>query len=139
MFGIGITRLTAMLARRSGYCSKDVTGSHCIAKGFKNDAGHIWFEHAEHSWHNNKCRHCSASQATLDRGEGFAPHAYAFIRTDDIKARIAEPFGGDMQFDVITDTPPSQLDDGGYGASAAQSTTCSWKRRSTLIRVMPCS
>ena len=57
--------------------------------------------------------YCGASQETLDRGEGLESHAYAFIHTDDIKARIAELFGDDMQFDVIIGNPPYQLDDGG--------------------------
>src|SRR5690606_15496290 len=46
-------------------------------------------------------------------------HAYAFIHTDDIKARMAELFGGDMQFDVIIGNPPYQFDDGGHGRSAS--------------------
>lgn len=62
---------------------------------------------------------CGASQKTLERGEGFETHAYAFIHTDNIKARIAELFGGSMQFDVIIGNPPYQLDDGGFGTSAA--------------------
>ena len=119
VFGIGITHLTSLLARRSLYCSKHADGMHSIAKGFDRDAGNIWFERMEHTWMNGKCGYCGASQKTLDRGEELESHAYAFIHTDDIKARIAELFGADMQFDVIIGNPPYQLDDGGYGTSAA--------------------
>ena len=119
VFGIGITHLTSLLARRSVYCSKHANGQHSIAKGFASDAGNIWFERMEHTWVDGKCKYCGASQKTFDRGEGLETHAYAFIHTDDIKTRIAELFGGDMQFDVIIGNPPYQLDDGGYGTSAA--------------------
>jgi site-specific DNA-methyltransferase (adenine-specific) len=119
VFGIGITQLTSLLARRSLYCSKHATGEHSVARSFANDAGNIWFERTEHSWANDKCRFCGASKETLDRGEGMETHAYAFIHTANIKARIAELFGDDMQFDVIIGNPPYQLDDGGFGTSAA--------------------
>lgn len=119
VFGIGITRLTSHLARRSVYCSKHANGEHSIARSFKSDDGNIWFERTEHTWTAGKCEHCGASQETLDRGEGLETHAYAFIHTDDIKTRIAELFGGDMHFDVIIGNPPYQLDDGGHGTSAA--------------------
>lgn len=119
VFGIGITSLTSLLARRSVYCSKHAKGKHSIAKGFANDAGNIWFERLEHTWARGKCTYCGASQETLGRGEGLETHAYAFIHTDDIKTRVPEMFGGDMQFDVIIGNPPYQLDDGGYGTSAA--------------------
>src|SRR5208283_1813921 len=79
----------------------------------------IWFERLEHTWKNGKCKYCAASQKALDRGPEFETHAYAFIHTDDIKTRVAELFGDDMQFDVIIGNPPYQLDDGGYGTSAA--------------------
>jgi len=118
VFGIGITYLTSLLARRSVYCSKHAKGTHSIAKGFASDAGNIWFERLEHTWADGKCTYCGASQKALDRGEGLESHAYAFIHTKDIKTRIAELFGGDMQFDVIIGNPPYQLDDGGFGASA---------------------
>lgn len=119
VFGIGITRLTSLLARRSVYCSKHANGTHSIAKGFHSDAGNIWFERTEHTWAAGRCKFCGAGQAALDRGEGLETHAYAFIHTDNIKARVAELFGVNMQFDVIIGNPPYQLNDGGYGTSAA--------------------
>jgi len=119
VFGIGTTYLTSLLARRSVYCSKHARGKHSIAQGFTNDAGNIWFERTEHTWHKGRCKFCGASQKTLDRGEELETHAYAFIHTDNIKTRVAELFGGDMQFDVVIGNPPYQLDDGGYGTSAA--------------------
>jgi hypothetical protein len=74
-----------------------------------DDSGNIWFERTEHTWANGKCTFCGASQAAMDRGEVLETHAYAFIHTDNIKTRIAELFGGDMQFDVIVGNPPYQL------------------------------
>jgi len=119
VFGIGITQLTSLLARRSLYCSKHANGEHSVVRGFKTDNGNIWFERTEHTWSAGKCKHCGASQETLDRGAGLETHAYAFIHTDDIKTRVAELFGGDVHFDVIIGNPPYQLDDGGHGTSAA--------------------
>ncbi len=119
VFGIGITYLTSLLARRSVYCSKHANGPHSIANGFTGDGGNIWFERTEHTWVEGKCIYCRASQRTLDRGEGLESHAYAFIHTNNIKARVTELFGDDMQFDVIIGNPPYQLDDGGFGTSAA--------------------
>src|ERR1019366_4103507 len=119
IFGIGITRLTSFLARRSLYCSKHANGPHSIATDFTSDGGNVWFERTEHTWAEGKCKFCGASQKALDRGEELETHAYAFIHADDIKIRLAEIFGGNMQFDVIVGNPPYQLDDGGFGTSAA--------------------
>ncbi|MDR6708371.1 site-specific DNA-methyltransferase (adenine-specific) [Novosphingobium sp. 1748] len=119
IFGIGITQLTAYLARRTLYCSKHANGQHSVTRGFDTDSGNIWFERVEHHWVGDKCTYCGASQGKLDKGSGMETHAYAFIHTDDIKARIAELFGGEMQFDVIIGNPPYQLEDGGFGSSAA--------------------
>ena len=114
VFGIGITELTALLARRSLYCSKWANGPHSIAKSFTTDEGNIWFERTEHSWKKGKCTFCRAPQAIFDRGNGLETHAYAFIHTEAIKAQMGELFGDDMQFDVIIGNPPYQLaSDGG--------------------------
>lgn len=114
VYGIGITRLTSLLARRSVYCSKYANGPHSIAKGFASDAGNIWFERTEHTWARNKCIHCGASQETYERGQERETYAYAFIHTADINAQIPHFFGSAMHFDVIVGNPPYQLgSDGG--------------------------
>lgn len=119
VFGIGITHLTSLLARRSVYCSKHANGEHSVAQSFARDEGNIWFQRTEHRWAHGKCAYCGASQEALDRGEGLETYAYAFIHADNIKTRVAEIFGEAMQFDVIIGNPPYQLSDGGYGTSAA--------------------
>ncbi len=83
VFGIGITYLTSLLARRSLYCNKHANGAHSIAKSFTSDDGNIWFERLEHTWAEGRCVYCGASQKTFERGEGMETHAYAFIHTDD--------------------------------------------------------
>lgn len=119
VFGIGITKLTSLLARRSLYCSKYAAGEHSVATSFVSNDGNIWFQRIEHTWVGGKCKYCGAAQQAFDRGDGLETHAYAFIHTDDIRTRITEFFGDKMQFDVIIGNPPYQLSDDGFGTSAA--------------------
>jgi site-specific DNA-methyltransferase (adenine-specific) len=119
VFGIAITQITALLARRSVYCSKYANGKHSIAKSFSNDDGNIWFKRMEHTWDGDRCKYCGAGRSIFERDEGLETHAYTFIHTDNIKTRLAEIFGANMQFDVIIGNPPYQLADDGHGASAA--------------------
>lgn len=119
VYGIGITQLTSLLARRSVYCSKDATGSHSIAKSFDRDWGNIWFERTEHTWAGDRCAYCGVGKSGYGRGDELETHAYAFIHTKNPRALLARMFGADVQFDVIIGNPPYQLDDGGAGRSAA--------------------
>jgi len=117
VFGIAITQITSLLARRSVYCSKHAGGEHSIAKALGRDDGNIWFKRIEHTWGETKCKFCGAPQAILDRGTDLENYAYAFIHTDNIKSRLAEIFGGTMQFDVIIGNPPYQMKGGAGGSS----------------------
>lgn len=117
VFGIAITHLTSLMTRRSVYCSKLANGEHSIAGGFTDDAGNVWFKRMEHTWGNTKCEFCGAPIAILDRDPELENYAYAFIHTNNIKARIAELFGGAMQFDVIIGNPPYQMKGGAGGTS----------------------
>ena len=118
IFGIGITNLTSLLARRSVYCSKHANGKYSIAESFSSDDGNIWFERTEHKWVAGNCKCCGASKKNLDRGKDLETHAYAFIHTDNIDELVTKLFGGNMQFDVIIGNPPYQLNTGGYGTQA---------------------
>jgi hypothetical protein len=119
VFGIGITQLTSLLARRSVYCSKFANSIHSIARTFSHDDGNVWFARTEHSWVNGKCKFCSASKNEHGRSEDLETHAYSFIHSDNIVNTIAELFGADMHFDVIIGNPPYQLNDGGGSGSSA--------------------
>jgi site-specific DNA-methyltransferase (adenine-specific) len=106
-----------LLARRSVYCSKYAKGKHSIAKSFSSDDGNIWFKRMEHTWGDTKCEFCGAPRAILEREAELENYAYAFIHTDNIKTRLAEIFGENMQFDVIIGNPPYQMTGGSGGTS----------------------
>ncbi len=68
---------------------------------------------------SGRCKFCGAQESAFEREVGLETHAYAFIHTDNIKARIAELFGVDMQFDVIVGNPPYQMTGASGGSSDA--------------------
>ncbi len=114
VFGIGITQLTSLLARRSVYCSKNANGIHSVARTFKTESGNIWFERTEHSWVAGKCKFCGASKGEYGRSSDLETYAYAFIHSENVRSFISSAFGGRMHFDVIIGNPPYQLgSDGG--------------------------
>jgi site-specific DNA-methyltransferase (adenine-specific) len=118
VFGIGITQLTTLLARRSVYCSKYANGIHSVARTFTSDSGNIWFQRTEHTWISGKCKFCGVNKSGYARGGDLETHAYAFLHGLSVTDEVQRMFGDQVRFDVVIGNPPYQLSTDGAGAQA---------------------
>lgn len=121
LYGAAITNLSADIARRSVYQTKNATGSGVVDVQIKNwivvfdnADGNVKFIETEHELdrHGKRCVKCRApSSLVRDQREH---HAYSFIHeTYPTKEMV------NMQFDVIVGNPPYQVGTEGHGANAS--------------------
>lgn len=108
VFGLAITELTGLMARRTLYCSKNAAGPRSVV-GMSTHSGNVWMRRIEHSYVSGRCQECGASEEQMER-ENRDNYAYAFIHEVGLEAvRKDIP----MRFDVIVGNPPYQMDDVG--------------------------
>ena len=108
LFGIGVTELTALMARRTIYCSVNSSGKYSICDGFINNEGNIRYKNILHTWNSEGlCVYCGVNRENFDRDQSLEQYAYQFIHTEEPQ----EIFN--MTFDIIVSNPPYSMKDGG--------------------------
>lgn len=108
VFGLATTELTALLSRRSVYCSKKADSKYSIATVFDKPDGNVRLPKAQHTWNaGGKCESCGANRSDYERDESLETYAYPFIHGVDLNKVF------NVKFDVILGNPPYQLGQSG--------------------------
>lgn len=106
VFAVAITEITAMMARRTLYCSKEADSEFSIVR-FNDPPGNVWHKRVEHNFdEKGRCAECGGTREQLEV-EGRDNYAYAFIHQEG-RQNIEKEIG--MKFDVIVGNPPYQMD-----------------------------
>jgi len=102
LYGIAITEITSMMARRTLYYTKDATNPlYSVVKMAEKD-GNIVFGKTVHEYKDAKCIYCGVKEGVFDDAK-LENHAYRFIHKE-----MEEEFR-EMKFDVIIGNPPYQV------------------------------
>ena len=99
LHGIAITELTAQMARRTLYYSKDASSEHSVVQ-MPTAEGNIRYQNIAHTFKNGSCVYCGAPESSARDLGSLESHAYLFIH---------EALDPSMKFDVIIGNPPYQL------------------------------
>jgi site-specific DNA-methyltransferase (adenine-specific) len=110
IFAFATEEVTALMSRRSLYCSKDASSEFSAAQ-LPTPAGNVWHRRVKHSFDaKGRCTECGGTKAQLEQ-PGRDNRAYGFIHEEGRK-QIAKEIN--MKFDVVVGNPPYQMDaDGG--------------------------
>jgi site-specific DNA-methyltransferase (adenine-specific) len=105
VFAFAITDMTAMMTRRSLYCSKDAS-SALAASPLATPEGNVWHQRIEHSYDaKGRCTECGGTKTQLEQ-PGRDNYAYGFIHKEGRQQITKET---NMKFDVIVGNPPYQM------------------------------
>lgn len=110
IFGVATTELTALISRRTLYCSRFPNSKFSILR-FNDSIGNIYYEGSDHFWINGRCKYCNASESEYRRENYKENYAYDFIH------EMQKYSVKNMKFDVIIGNPPYQLSENSGGSS----------------------
>ena len=88
LYGIAISELTRLIARRTLYKCKDASLEVHSSIKFDNPEDNIRVPEAQCEWKAGKCIHCGVSEKNVKVAEGREAHIHHFLHMD-----ISEIFG----------------------------------------------
>ena len=114
IYAVATEEVTALMSRRSLYCSKDASGEFSVVK-FETQMGNVWHERTDHDYVGGRCSVCQGAKDQLEI-EGRDNKAYPFIHPSG-KARFVKETK--VNFDVIIGNPPYQMDSDSEGKNVS--------------------